>query len=107
MTMTPAPGPADVVTIQLDDRRLADGPAGVRWLLLGTLHAGARSLVVDLSQAHRLPDSAVAVLLWGHRICLSRGGSVVLRGADGRTEELLRRTGLSRVLLTEPTQAAA
>ena len=107
MTATPEPTPADVVAIHLDDRRLAEGPAGVRWLLLGTLHAGARSLVVDLSRARRLPDSALAVLLWAHRICLSRGGSVVLRGADGRTEELLRRTGLWRVLLTEPAQAAA
>lgn len=107
MTMTPAPGRADVVTIRLDDGRLADGPLGVRWLLLGTLHAGARSLVVDLSQAQRLPDSTVAVLLWAHRICRSRGGAVVLRGADGRTEELLRRTGLWRVLVAEPARAAA
>lgn len=107
MTMTHAPGRADVVTIHLDDGLLADGPADVRWLLLGTLHAGARSLVVDLSQVQHLPDTAVAVLLWAHRICRARGGTVVLRGADRRTEELLRRTGLWRVMVLEPARTAA
>jgi anti-anti-sigma regulatory factor len=98
---------ADEVTIHLDDALLADGLADVRWLLLGTLHAGARSLVVDLSGVQRLPDAVVAVLLWAHRICRVRGGAVVLRGADGRTEEMLRRTGLWRVMALEPAQAAA
>ena len=98
---------ADEVTIQLDDALLAHGLADVRWLLLGALHAGARSLVVDLSRVERLPEAAVAVLLWAHRICRARGGAVVLRGADRRTEGLLRRTGLWRVLVAEPAPAAA
>jgi anti-anti-sigma factor len=107
MTTTPAPCRTDVVTIHLDDGLLAEGLADVRWLLLGTLHAGARSLVVDLSRVQRLPDTVVAVLLWAHRICRTRGGAVVLRGADRRTEELLRRTGLWRVMVVEPAQAVA
>jgi hypothetical protein len=32
---------------------------------------------------------------------------VVLRGADRRTEDLLRRTGLWRVMAVEPAQAVA
>jgi anti-anti-sigma factor len=107
MTMAPAPSPADVVTIHLDDGLLADGLADVRWLLLGTLHAGARSLVVDLSGVQRLPDAVVGVLLWAHRTCRARGGAVVLCGADRRTADLLRRTGLWRVLVCEPAQAVA
>ena len=107
MTMAPAPSRADVVTIHLDDELFADGLADVRWLVLGTLHAGACSLVVDLSRLQRLPDAAVAVLLWAHRICRARGGAVVLRGVDPRTAALLRRTGLERVLVTEPVLAVA
>ena len=107
MTMPPAPARAHEVTIHLDDDLLAGGLADVRWALLGTLHAGARSLVVDLSRVQHLPDAAVAVLVSAHRICRARGGGVVLRGADLRTEGLLRRTGLWRVLVAEPAPAAA
>jgi anti-anti-sigma factor len=107
VTMAPAPARAHEVTIHLDDDLLAGGLADVRWALLGTLHAGARSLVVDLSRVQHLPDAAVAVLVSAHRICRARGGAVVLRGADLRTEGLLRRTGLWRVLVAEPAPAAA
>ena len=105
--MAPAPTRADEVTVHLDDRLLADGLADVRWLLLGTLYAGAGPLGVDVSRVGRLPDPVVAVLLWAHRICRARGGAVVLRGADRRTEELLHRTGLWRVLACEPALAVA
>ena len=40
----------------------------------------------------------MASFLWAHRICRARGGTVVLRGANRRTLDLLRRTGLWRVL---------
>jgi anti-anti-sigma factor len=107
MTMAPAPARAQEVTVHLDDELLAGGLADVRWTLLGTLHAGARSLVVDLSRVQHLPDAVVAVLLSAHRICRARGGAVVLRGVDPRTAALLRRTGLERVLVAEPARAAA
>ena len=107
MTMAPAPARAHEVTIHLDDDLLAGGLADVRWALLGTLHAGARSLVVDLSRVQHLPDAVVAVLLSAHRICRARGGAVVLRGVDPRTAALLRRTGLERVLVPEPVRAVA
>ena len=107
MTMAPAPARAHEVTVHLDDRLLAGGLADVRWALLGTLHAGARSLVVDLSGVQHLPDAVDAVLVSAHRICRARGGAVVLRGADVRTEDLLRRTGLWRVLAAEPALAVA
>ena len=107
MTTAPAPSRADTGTIHLDDRMLAGGLADVRWALLGTLHAGARSLVVDLSGVQHLPDAVVAVLVSAHRICRARGGAVVLRGADPSTEALLRRTGLWRVLIAEPARAVA
>jgi anti-anti-sigma factor len=107
MTMAPAPSRVDTGTVHLDDRLLAGGLADVRWALLGPLHAGARSLVVDLSRVQHLPDAVVAVLLSAHRTCRARGGAVVLRGADARTEALLRRTGLWRVLVAEPARAVA
>ena len=59
--------------------------------------------VVDLSRVQHLSSTAVASFLWAHRICRARGGTVVLRGANRRTLDLLRRTGLWRVLRLEAT----
>ena len=105
--MTTAPSRTDVVTIHLDDAVLADGLADVRWLLHDALLAGARQLVVDLSGVQHLSSSAVASFLSAHRTCRARGGAVVLRGANRRTEDLLHRTGLWRVMVLEPARAAA
>jgi anti-sigma B factor antagonist len=107
MTSAPAPSRTDVVTIHLDDAVLADGLADVRWLMHDALLAGARQLVVDLSGVQHLSSSAVASFLSAHRTCRARGGAVVLRGANRRTEDLLHRTGLWRVMVLEPARAAA
>ncbi|SFL89426.1 STAS domain-containing protein [Geodermatophilus ruber] len=93
---------ADEVTIHLDDDLLAHGLADVRWLLHDALLAGARRLVVDLTRVQHLSSSVVASFLWAHRTCRARGGAVVLRGANRRTEDLLHRTGLWRVIELEP-----
>src|SRR3954464_5637182 len=95
MTMAPAPSRVDTGTVHLDDRLLAGGLADVRWALLGPLHAGARSLVVDLSRVQHLPGAVVAALVSAHRTCRARGGAVVLRG----TADQLRGAGHARVVL--------
>lgn len=95
-------GDGDEVTIRLSDELLADGLADVRWLLHDALLAGARRLVIDLSEVHHLSSSAVASFLFAHRTCRARGGAVVLRGANRRTVDLLHRTGLWRVIGQEP-----
>ena len=92
------------MTVLLDDALLADGLADVRWLLHDALLSGARCLVLDLSSVRLLSSSAVACFLSAHRTCRARGGAVVLRGANRRTEDLLRRTGLWRVLQLEPNR---
>ena len=92
----------DQVTVRLDDDLLADGLADVRWLLHDALLAGARRLVIDLTRVRFLSSTAVACFLWAHRACRARGGAVVLRGANRRTEDLLHRTGLWRVIRMEP-----
>ena len=92
----------DTATVRLDDALLADGLADVRWLLHDALLSGARRLILDLSSVRLLSSSAVACFLWAHRTCRARGGAVVLRGANRRTEDLLHRTGLCRVLELEP-----
>jgi anti-anti-sigma factor len=105
MSRTAVPS-VDEVLIELDDALFADGVADVRWLLHDALLAGARRLVVDLSGVQHLSSTAVASFLWAHRICRARGGAVVLRGANRRTEDLLHRTGLWRVLQIDPSSAA-
>jgi anti-anti-sigma factor len=114
MTMAPAralplpdvDGPAGGVTVHLDDALLADGLADVRWLLHDALLAGARRVVVDLSDVTHLSSPAVASFLSAHRTCRARGGAVVLRGANRRTQDLLRRTGLWHVIAVEPAAVA-
>jgi anti-anti-sigma factor len=95
----------DEITVQLSDDLLADGVADVRWLLHDALLAGARRVVVDLSAVQHLSSPAVASFLSAHRTCRARGGSVVLRGANRRTLDLLHRTGLWRVLELETSRA--
>lgn len=98
----PAPGVDDgQVVIRLTEALLADGLADLRWLLHDALLAGARRLVVDLTEVRHLSSSAVASFLWAHRTCRARGGAVVLRGANRRTEDMLSRTGLWRVIALE------
>ena len=75
----------DEVTIRLTDDLLADGLADVRWLLHDALLAGARRLVVDLSEVQQLSSTEVASFLFAHRTCRARGGAVVLRSANPRT----------------------
>jgi len=87
--------------VSVSDELLADGLADLRWLLHDALLAGARRLTVDLSEVRQLSSTAVASLLWAHRTCRTRGGGVALRGVNRRTEDLLRRTGLWRVLQVE------
>jgi anti-anti-sigma factor len=105
MSRTAVPA-VDEVLIVLDDALFAEGVADVRWLLHDALLAGARRLVVDLTGVQHLSSTAVASFLWAHRICRARGGAVVLRGANRRTEDLLHRTGLWRVLQIESSSAA-
>ena len=100
-------GDGDEVTIRLSDDLLADGLADVRWLLHDALLAGARRLVVDLSRVTVLSSTAVASFLWAHRTCRARGGAVVLRGPNRRTEDLLLRTGLWRVMQMETPRRTA
>jgi anti-anti-sigma factor len=112
-TATPAPTSGslevhgDEVTVRLSDDLLADGVADVRWLLHDALLAGARRVVVDLQDVEHLSSPAVASFLSAHRTCRARGGSVVLRGANRRTMDLLHRTGLWRVLHTEDQKPAS
>lgn len=75
------------------------GLADLRWALHDALLAGARRLVLDVSDVPNLSSSAVASFLAAHRTCRARGGGVVLTGVNRRTEEMLHRTGLSRVFL--------
>lgn len=112
--MAGAPAPAtlpgdtaDEVVLRLNDALVAEGLADLRWALHDALLAGARRLVIDVSAVSSLSSSAVASFLAAHRTCRARGGGVVLTGANRRTEDLLHRTGLWRVLLVEERPPAA
>ena len=92
------PRDSDEVVVRLTDDLLADGVADTRWLLHDAVLTGARHVVVDVREVEQLSSPAVASFLSAHRACRARGGSVVVRGANRRTLDLLHRTGLWRVL---------
>lgn len=102
-----SPQPEDEVVVRLDQAMLADGLADARWLLRDAVLAGARWIVVDLSRVYSVGSAALASFLSAHRICRARGGAVVLRGADRRTRDMVRRTGLARVLHLQGSSAAS
>jgi anti-anti-sigma factor len=97
----PAGTGSDEVIVRLTDDMLADGVAEVRWLLHDAVLTGARHVVVDVREVAQLSSPVVASFLSAHRACRARGGGVVVRGANRRTVDLLRRTGLWRVLHLE------
>jgi len=90
----------DEVVLRLTDAMVFDGLADLRWALHDALLAGVRRLVLDVTDVQCLSSSAVASFLAAHRTCRARGGGVVLIGANRRTEDLLHRTGLWRVLMS-------
>ncbi|MBM7788154.1 STAS domain-containing protein [Tenggerimyces flavus] len=89
------------VVVRLDDETFVDGMARLRWQLRHLLAGGARVIVVDLAGLRQLSSTSVAALLSTHRVCRSRGGGVVVRKANRRTLDLLRRTGLHHVFEIE------
>ena len=99
-------GITDEAVLELTEDMVADGVATLRWTLHDLVLAGARVLIVDVSQVEQLSSTAVAALLWTHRACRVRGGGVVLRSPNRRTLELLHRTGLWRVLQIEQSAPA-
>jgi len=106
-TVVDARAAEDERVVRLSEAVVGDGLADARWLLHEALLSGARRIVVDLSLVSQVASPALASFLWAHRICRARGGSVALRGADRRTEEMLRRTGLQHVLDVQPGDRSA
>lgn len=95
----------DRAVVRLTDATFRDGVAELRWRLREQILAGVRVLVVDVSAVRQLSSTAVAALLGAHRSCRARGGRVIIQDPNRRTLDLLRRTGLWRVLRPEFTAA--
>ena len=94
----------DRAVVRLTDATFRDGVAELRWRLRDQILSGVRVLVVDVSAVRQLSSTAVAALLGAHRSCRARGGGVIIRNPNRRTLDLLRRTGLWRVLRPEFTE---
>jgi len=90
----------EVVTLNED--ALLRGLSDLTGRLGDLLPAGACRLVVDISGLDRLSSATLAALLRAQRLCRSRGGHVVIRGANRRCREVFARTGLSYLFYLEP-----
>jgi anti-sigma B factor antagonist len=91
--------------VMLSDAAIAGGMAELRWELRDLILAGARNVVVDVSQVEELSSTALAALLSTHRACRARGGGVIIRNPNRRARDLLQHTGLHRVFLVEDAEA--
>lgn len=91
--------PKAIVTVT--DALLARGLSGLRWQLRDIVMDGAYLVVIDVSEVEQISSHLLAALLDTHRACRRRGGGVVIRHANRRTSELLRRTGLDGVFTVE------
>lgn len=58
------------------------------------IHAGARSILVDVTSVDAIPQRAVGPLLDAFRACRSRGGELLVRNPSRRAMEQLDRTGV-------------
>lgn len=94
----------DLVVIRLSDAAGLRGLADLRWRLDTVLSGGATTLVVDVSDLERFSSSTLAALLQARRICRARGGTVVLRSAEGQCTEMLTRTGLLGLFQVEAAE---
>lgn len=93
----------DHVIIKVD---AADHEVELRWQLHDAVLAGARIVVVDVSELPCLSSNAMAALLGAHRACRARRGEVVLCGCSRASIDVLLRTGLHRIFRTERTLRA-
>jgi anti-anti-sigma regulatory factor len=60
-------------------------------------------VLVDVSEISHLSSTFLAALLDTHRACRQRGGGAVIRHANRKMTELLRRAVLNPVFEVEPT----
>ena len=81
--------------VRLHVRGVLDGPAVER--LRGLLADGGDAVRVDLSRAAALPVEALRALAAAHR----RGQAVVLENPSAAARQVLRVSGLDRVLVVE------
>ncbi len=80
---------------------LADGAGdgALREAVAWALAAGARKVIIDASRVSFLDAAGLGELVASREAARRAGSRLVLRGARGKTRELLRLTGLDRVLL--------
>ena len=83
-----------------------DDEVDLRWQLHDAVLAGARTVVVDVSDLPCLSSNAMAALLGAYRACRARGGEIVLCGCSRASSDVLLRTGLHRLFRTERTLQA-
>jgi anti-anti-sigma factor len=69
--------------------------------------ASAARVVVDLAGLELMNTPGIAMLLGSHRSLQKKGGRLVVTGAQGIVEDLLRRCRLDAVLTLAPTEADA
>ena len=69
--------------------------------------ATAGRVVVDLTHLELMNTPGIAMLLGSHRALQKAGGRLVVTGAKGIVEDLLRRCRLDTVLTLAPTEADA
>ena len=94
-------GHEDEKTVWLDDSRIRDGLADLRWRLDDLLAGGSSRLIIDVSGVGLLSSATMAAMLWTKRRCMTRGVQMVVRNPTRQSLSVLRRSGLLVALCVE------
>ncbi|MEO5875438.1 MAG: STAS domain-containing protein [Streptosporangiaceae bacterium] len=73
----------------------------LRECLTGLIDEGEPEVIVDLTAVDFCDSSGLNVLVRAYKHARARGSSVIVTGAYGRVENVLRTTGLDRFLIRE------
>jgi anti-anti-sigma factor len=101
MTHTVHKPPPRKAIVTISAHEVAGGLTELRWHLNDLVMDGACLVVIDVSDLDQLSSTLLSALLDTHRMCRRRGGGVVIRHANRRAADILRRTGLDRVVEVE------
>jgi len=90
-----------------EERLDAHNSPELKEILLSRLEAGAKRLVLNLSDVHFIDSSGLGALLSGYKNANLRQGSLVLVGLQSRVQSMFELTRLHRVFEIYPTLTEA
>lgn len=85
------------VIVALQGKMYVEDAASLREELAGYVGQGYAAFVIDLRRLEYIDSAGLGVLVSANKWAAERGGEIVLRGATGVVDKLLKLTRLNKV----------